>query len=171
MPSEIQQAIHNCAKGREPWPLLLSGSVGIGKTYAGLVLCDWVAAPTLFYTLGELCNHLIACQQGTEFEDDPTAIRPRKITPPRFWISWAKQKLCIIDEIGQRKTVSDHHYETLKTAIDRREGKALMLIANMDLGGIAELYDDRIASRLASGTALHVLGKDRRLAMHEGETK
>ena len=69
----------------------------------------------------------------------------------------------ILDEIGGRDRVSDHHYEAVKTLLDVRQGKPLMVLSNLGLSEIEKVYDDRIASRLATGTIVRVDAKDRRL--------
>ena len=76
--------------------------------------------------------------------------------------------LCVIDEIGAREKVSDHQYETLKTAIDRRQGQPLVLISNVSPPELSRVFDDRIASRCGAGTVVEVIGPDQRLASRNG---
>jgi len=75
---------------------------------------------------------------------------------------WNDANLIVLDEIGSRSQVSDHHYETLKRALDDCEGRPLVLISNHDLETLERIYDDRIASRIAAGTIVQLNG-DRRL--------
>lgn len=79
-----------------------------------------------------------------------------------FWGWLSGRNLIVLDELGCRGLVSDHHYEAVKRLLDERHGKPLIVIANTDLAGIERLYDDRVASRLSAGTVVSVAGKDRR---------
>lgn len=85
------------------------------------------------------------------------------VWPEMIWESIAKSPLIVFDELGCRDRVSDFQYETAKRVLDKREGKPLVVISNLTLKTLAELYDDRFCSRLAAGTVLGVSGDDRRL--------
>lgn len=65
----------------------------------------------------------------------------------------------------ERERVGDLQYTTLKGAIDYREyhcNRVGIYISNLTPDHLAELYDDRIASRLTSGTVFELNGADRR---------
>ncbi len=125
-----------------------------------------VSLPSFYTTLSDLLATLIACQKDDVVDDRYADCR--RLTPRVFWRRWAEAALCVIDELGQRTTVSDFHYDTLKTAIDRREGKPLVLVSNSDGAGLAEVYDERIASRCVAGTVVRLTGPDRRLIDGQG---
>lgn len=77
---------------------------------------------------------------------------------------WNDSVLGVCDEIGSRNTVSDAHYEILKKLIDLRESKPSVYISNLAPNRIAEVYDDRIASRLQGGTVIDMTNwPDRRI--------
>lgn len=126
------------------------GPAGVGKTCAALALVD--VAGGWYYTVPELCEMFIDAQQG----------RLEKSTS-RIWGELEKSHLVAIDELGARDRVSDHHYDTIKRLLDKREGRPLVAISNLPLKRLAQLYDDRLASRLACGTVLTVEGADLRL--------
>ena len=73
--------------------------------------------------------------------------------------------LLVIDELGLRDRVSDFHLETVETAIDirTRSSRPLLVCSNLDLSVIGKMYDDRVFSRLAAGTVVELVGKDRRI--------
>lgn len=154
---DLRAKISRCAFGQGKWPLLITGQAGVGKTCAALCLLDIAASMTQYFTVAGLCDTLIRAMKGEL--DTPV----RNCNPQTFWNWWARSSLCVVDEIGSRGIVSDHHYETLKAAIDSREGKPLVLISNLSLSSIGDTYDDRIASRIGAGTIISVGGPDRRM--------
>ena len=158
----LRSTIQGVVNGLRPWPLVLLGEAGSGKTCAGLCMID--AFGGWYITLPELCEMTISAQQGTLTW--PSGYRR---TTWEVWDAWHNAHLVILDEIGARDKVSDHHYETLKWAMDRREGCPAVFITNhetfKELGG---LYDDRIASRLSSGTPVWLKG-DRRVSKGFGD--
>jgi hypothetical protein len=147
-----------CA-GELPWPLFCHGPAGVGKTCAGLLLCDYAGGRYL--TTYELAESLIRSQQGRLLwyqNGYGTTIHPEK-----FWEYLVKDAVVVLDELGARSNVSDFHYESVKRLIDCREGKPLVVLSNLNLDRIEKLYDDRVASRLSAGTVVKLLGEDRRL--------
>ena len=153
IPPILLAAIARCVDGLALWPLFCCGPAGTGKTSAGLYLADRAAGDTKMFTFAALCE----LARLAKFE--PSSIEAL------IWHDWGKWRLIIIDEVGTRDTASDHAYETLLGAIDRRRGKPLAVFSNDDLPKIAKLYDDRIASRLSAGTVVS-LGecRDQRLS-------
>ena len=80
-----------------------------------------------------------------------------------IWDAWRNAHLVVLDEVGARDKVSDHHRETIKYALDHRQGKPAVVISNhLTVTHFAGLYGDPIASRLASGTQAWLKG-DRRV--------
>lgn len=148
----VRHEIRGTTAGNLPWPLLFAGDVGSGKTCAGLCMIDtyggwYIALPDLLLKLTEAqCDRI-----------------PSLASVGSIWADWRKANLVVLDEIGARNQVSDHHYENLKRAIDLREGRPAVFVSNHELGELAEVYDDRIASRLAAGTQVQFVG-DRRVA-------
>lgn len=152
----VRCAIRECLHGRSPWPLLLFGEPGSGKTCAALCVHDYVGG--LFTTIEDLCDDVREAMNGAAVWESGYGKTVKEI-----WSDWAGASVCTLDELATRDKVSDHHYSTLKRAIDTREGRPLVAISNYDLDGLARVYDARIASRLCCGTLVPMDG-DRRLA-------
>lgn len=164
---DLQEVFRALCRGIQPWPLFLHGEQGRGKTAAALALLDSVAAvrrgPLLeggretwlpntayYYTVGDL----------TEL-----AMRQYRDLTAYDWtqISVEACQLVVLDELGTRKTVSDTHYDAVQRVLDIRENRPLILISNLDIAAIEEVYDARIASRCAGGTVFELKGCDRRI--------
>ena len=150
----VKQAIVDCARGHTPWPLLFHGEAGSGKTCAGLCVVDHYGG--WYQELPEWCVRLIEARLG---ESRNSA--GYRVWTSELWSYWRGTNLCVLDEVGTRETVSDHHFETLKKCLDLRLGKPLIVISNHGLKALAHIYDDRIASRLSAGTIVEFEG-DRR---------
>ncbi|TPV94837.1 MAG: hypothetical protein B7733_12945 [Myxococcales bacterium FL481] len=133
------------------------GAAGTGKTCAALCVLDWAACGRKYWTMAELCTELISVQAGEREYGQVTD------SPRWWWERYAERGLVCIDEIGARENVSDFHYETLKRAMDSREGKPVVLISNEPIDRLARIYDDRVASRMAGGTVIEFGGPDQRL--------
>lgn len=154
----LKATIRWLARGDEPWPLFLFGDVGAGKTCAGLAIGDMAHEAVSYYCgVPELCDLLIEARQGRRHWSTGY-----KRTVLDVWKGWENAGVTILDELGARDNVSDHHHETVKRAIDSREGKPSVCISNLSIKDLTSIYDDRIASRLASGTVFRLTG-DRRL--------
>lgn len=154
----VRTAIRECCEGLSPWPIYLHGETGAGKSYAGMLLCDW-AGRGIYTTLPELCALLIEAQN--ERLHDHLGYRR---TQSALWKEWTYANIAVLDEIGVRSNVSDFARETIWRAMETRmrERLPLMVISNLELAEIDQLYDARIASRLAEGTVIHTTG-DRRV--------
>lgn len=153
---DVREVIRGVTAGNLPWPLLFAGDVGSGKTCAGLCMIDRYGG--WYITLGDLLSMLIEAQN-----DRLAWVTGHKRTVRDIWDAWGEANLVVLDEVGARGEVSDHHYENLKRAIDLREGRPAVFVSNLDLQGLATAYDDRIASRLAAGTLVRFTG-DRRIS-------
>ncbi len=143
----VRALIRDVLNGREPWPLYLFGEVDAGKTAAALCMGDHVGG--WYLTLPDLCDMIRQAMKGTydrEYE---------------IWKAWETVSVCILDELGTSKTVSDHHYRVLKRALDLREGRPIVLISNLNPDGLRAVYDDRIHRRACRGTNVELF-KDRR---------
>ncbi len=165
----LKDTLRAVCLGKAPWPLLLFGPAGVGKTCAALAVLDYTFAG-IYFTAAGLAQTIIDAQQQRLTSraffvgyPPPPGI-DYEMTPDQVWQSVARRPLVVLDELGVRSQVSDHHYECVKRLLDERQGKAMIAISNLPLSGLERLYDDRIASRLAAGTVLAVEGPDRRLA-------
>lgn len=80
-----------------------------------------------------------------------------------FWQRIERLGLLVIDEIGTRDATA-HRYDAFLQILDRRKGKPLILTGNLDpVKSMADVYDQRIQSRIAAGVLLEVRGNDRRM--------
>lgn len=155
----LRTAIRAAVLAETPWPLVVHGPAGCGKTCAALCVLDHAGGE--YHTAAGLCETIIRAQQGRlEWSHEG---RGGMLWPEQFWRKLAAASLVVLDELGSRERVSDHHYECVKRVLDDRAGKPLIVLSNLGLEKIASLYDDRIASRLAAGTVVRMEGDDRRL--------
>lgn len=168
---DLRETIKALVNGKAPWPLFLHGPAGVGKTCAALCVLDRA------YSIGAYRVEI----EGKEFYtvDQPSGIyrtaqeicdvlfsehgKVRRTKTDATWKEWTEARLAVLDELGSREKVGDFVYNTTKALLDVRAGKPLIVISNLDLAALAVLYDDRITSRLASGTVVKVDGEDRRI--------
>jgi DNA replication protein DnaC len=155
----LRRIIRGLVAGEHHWPLFLHGSAGRGKTCAALCLLDYAGGE--YWTAATLCAALIEAGKGQRTWSHDG--RGGNVWPADIWRRIAQAPLVVLDEIGARERVSDHHYETVQRVLDDRSGKPLVAISNLDAKGIEAIYDYRIVSRLSAGTVLFLDGKDRRL--------
>ncbi len=151
------------AAGEAPWPLLVWGGVGGGKTFAGLAFADMVRR-SVFLTLEDACSAVMKGEQPWVSKRETLAYRdetpPLDDTPIR-----EPGDLLILDEIGERSKAGDLLYTTLKGILDYREfnhRRVGMYISNLSPAELALLFDDRIVSRLTAGSVVKLVGDDRR---------
>jgi chromosomal replication initiation ATPase DnaA len=140
--------LNDLAHGKARWPLFLFGPAGGGKTCAALALADIVETAS-FATCEDLAEATMKGQDAA------------------IWYAVKAKHLAILDELGARERVTDLGYSVVKRFADLREQHAkrvAIYISNVAPEAIAKLYDDRIASRVLSGTCFHLQGADRRLA-------
>jgi hypothetical protein len=110
-------------------------------------------ATAAFFTADGLCS---AMMPGA----DPFAVRDT-------WEAIEEKDLIVLDELGVRGKVSEFGYGVLKRCVDARDqlaGRAAVYISNLAPAKLAELLDDRLASRILCGTRFELAGEDRRFA-------
>ena len=136
--------------GSRPWPLYLWGPCGTGKSCAAAVLCDYTRG--LYWSMDEIVDELFESYRGSG--SGATSL----------WGDVASPPLAVLDEIGGR-AVSDTVYGAVKHFWESRQkrGGVAVYCSNLSPDALADAFDDRIASRLLSGTVLELSGKDRRL--------
>ena len=133
--------------GQAAWPLFLHGRAGGGKTCAALALCDITISS--YQDVESLCDRTMACPEEM----------------PGVWQEIKERPVAVLDEIGCRERVTDLHYSVVKRFSEERERSgqiASIFVSNMSPDRLAELYDDRIASRLLAGTHFNLDSPDRR---------
>lgn len=158
----LRVAIRQIVDGKTPWPLFVYGPAGTGKTCAGLCLLDHAGGE--YWGTADLCQSVIQAQQGTLYSTGSNG-GEYLVHEQSLWERIGSARLIVLDEIGSRNVVSDHHYACVKRVIDLRSGRPLVCISNLIPQEIAKLYDDRIASRLCGGTVVNLSGVDRRLSL------
>jgi len=120
----------------------VTGRTGTGKTCAALALMDRV--PCSVYVTAE------------RLADDAYA---RGAT---IWAVAREALLVVVDEVAARGQESDRAYLAIKAMADLRESRPVIWISNQGHEGIRHVYDDRVFSRLCSGTVVELIGEDRR---------
>lgn len=155
----LLETIGHLTEAKRPWPLFVFGRAGTGKTCAALCVLDYCRGG--YYSATKLCGMLIDAQNGRLSWHHGG--RGGIIYPEMFWNRIGNENLSVLDEIGCREKVSDHQYECVKRFIDARQGRPAIYLSNLSLDQISQVYDDRISSRLASGTVVGLMGQDRRL--------
>ncbi len=159
VPTDLRAAIRLLVQGEGDWPLFVVGPPGTGKTCAALCLLDYAGGE--YHTTPGLCETLIRSAAGRlEWH---TGGRGGMLWPETFWARLKAAPLVVLDELGARDRVSDHHYEAVKRVLDERHNKPLVFLSNLDLATLERVYDDRLASRIAAGTVVKVGGPDQRI--------
>lgn len=74
--------------------------------------------------------------------------------------------LLCVDDIGVRGD-SESQQSALLELLNLRHGLPTVITGNHDAKQLSQIFDARIASRLASGTVIHLTGPDRRLKQCE----
>jgi hypothetical protein len=152
---QLRVMLDDLAFGHCPWPLYLWGPAGSGKTRAALCMIDrWGGWYT---TAREFVSQALAAYRG-----ELTYSTGYRRTEKEFWLQWSDANLVVLDELATREA-SDYVFETVKHAIDAREGRPLIGVSNLSLNDLHGTYDDRVASRLAAGTVYRLQCSDRRL--------
>ncbi len=152
---DLRRTLRQVVKGECPWPLLIHGPAGVGKTCAALCLLDHAGG--MYWSASELPALIIDCHKGVARYPSGALL-----SAAALWREVADTALVVLDEIGSG-VVSDFHRTVIQQVLDMREGRPLVCLSNLDLEAIALTHDDRIASRLAAGTVAHLAGRDLRL--------
>lgn len=156
----LRSVIRKLTKGEIDWPLYLFGDVGVGKTCAALVLCD-MAKSAWYMTADALVDTMVQT-----WHDDPVAFRRLEAI--------AAHPVAVLDELGTHQpkivatngdTATELHCKAVKDFYERRERvcqSGTIYVSNVEPEHLSQVYDDRIASRLLSGTHHWLKDKDRR---------
>lgn len=157
---DVRKTIRGLITGQLPWPLFLHGPAGVGKTLASLCLVDLVES-AFYHTTEEWVALAINVDRGKQVwraeGGDVT------VTPPMLERRYRGAALVVLDELATRGQVADWHYEKVKALVDWRSRLPFVVISNTGIAGVEKIYDDRLASRISSGTVLELPGSDRRL--------
>lgn len=165
IPADLAASIAGACVGG-PWPLVITGPAGTGKTCAALCLADRVRprpvpdhpgstintrVGPVCWKLSDLASHLSEIRNGKDIGENFAQI----ITPQTVWDQWEKVPLAIIDEVNSPPShdgLRGWHMEVVLKCLDSRYGRPTVVLSNHPIAEIAKLYDDRIASRMSAGT-------------------
>lgn len=168
MAPAVLEVFRGLVSARLSWPLFLHGPAGTGKTSAALALLDYVAGEGFFYTANGLADEQIEASKGVlSWHREGLS---GTLTLDMLRRQLGRADLVVVDELATRERVNDWPYQCLLDLLDRRRALPLIVMGNHDLSTVERIYDDRIASRLAAGTVLHLQGRDRRLPETKGKT-
>lgn len=162
---KARKAINDAIKGKR-WPLLLTGSVGTGKTCAAAVVYGEYArnALPMWHRADDLLLSIsLGRQNGVQVEQwDQYREVKRVVIPFAQFVARAANASCVVlDDLGTRAP-TESMYAALFDLLEWRRQKPLLITSNKTLPELASMYDDRIASRLAGGTVIVMSGKDQR---------
>lgn len=159
VPHALWDCIEDLCEGRGKWPLFLHGGVGTGKSCAALCLVDRVA-DAQFWQMPELATYVQSIKQGRE--EWYRSGLGGTWTERQWWAHLAQIPLLVLDDVGLREVNSAFQTEILFLALEAREGKPMICTSNLNADGIENSYNDRIRSRMCSGTVYELRGRDRR---------
>lgn len=162
VPVPVREAGNAVISNDGPWPFVMLGEAGAGKTCAALLMAAHVKTFVYFIRFRDWCDRLRWAKRG-ELQTSTGF----KMTEPETWDEWRRAKLGVLDDIGARE-VTDHALEAMLGVLDRREGLPLVCTSNLTLEELGNLFDDRVASRLSAGTIVYLEGDQRQ---RTGETK
>ena len=156
----LRLLLRDLLNGKAPWPLLLHGPVGVGKTCAALCVLDYAGG--MYVTVAELTDRTRWAQQGRLFTTGETGCQYEQ-SEGGYWCKVKRAAVAVLDEIGTRQQVSAHHSCCVQRFTDERSGMPSILLSNLQPDHLAEVYDDRIVSRLCAGSVVKLSARDRRL--------
>jgi len=137
---DLQTVLDRLLAGTAPWPLYLWGPIGTGKTRAALCACDRVDGGRYWTVSGVMDQMQDRCAP---------------------WYRLNDPALAVLDELGAHRA-RDFEFDAVKEFLDWREDQPAIYISNHPPAKMREAYDDRIESRLQSGTVFELSGRDRR---------
>ncbi len=161
----VRERVRRIIEQGGPWPLTVLGPVGCGKTCLALCVADyWQArrAPDAFYFTTSELGAMLADARCGRLCYPRGALRSER----SLFDDLEHYGLVIVDELGLRTTPPESEYDAVKRTLDARQGRPMVVLANLSLVQLGAIYDERIISRLAAGTILEMRGPDRRLPAH-----
>src|SRR5438128_4554094 len=102
IPANIRAVIRSCLTNETPWPLVLSGSSGTGKTCAALCLLDFAGGR--YWAAADLCDDLRRADAGRLSWSNLG--HGGEHYPEHVWEWITKTPLMVLDELGCRDKVS-----------------------------------------------------------------
>jgi DNA replication protein DnaC len=178
----VTPALRECFRalvaGKAAWPLYLHGPAGTGKTSAALAMLDhcghvlgrlwwpdslrdWCAGFVDVRAVGGIRIKADNDRYGWSNAEVGGAVSWRQLTE-----KLDRLPLVVFDEIGVGKEASDFRLDVLLEVLDRRANdpvRPFVVTSNLSPSAVEKVYDDRVSSRILSGTVFHLAGGDRRL--------
>lgn len=160
------------------WPIMISGPVGTGKTFAmACVYRSWRVTPQkpatiLWYDTSDLLSKIIACRTSpthsitTRFSNGTTSEQ----FEGNFYAKISRAGLLCLDDMGIKEPTPSK-YEILKRILDLRSGKPTLITTNLDHKRFTEVFDERIYSRAFCGPVVWAEGEDRRFEWRREEKR
>lgn len=174
----LRATFRDLVSGRKAWPLYLWGAAGTGKTSAALALLDFYG-PKPDGTLSPEIRDWLRGFIEVRF------IPRVRIGADKSGYTWSRNglsgdvrwpdlerslnvaQLVVFDEIGVGREANDFRLDTLIEVLNARAGdpvKPFIVTSNLPPSEVARVvYDDRVASRILSGTVFRLEGPDRRM--------
>lgn len=148
IPAGLRRVIGKLLSGLAPWPLLLHGPSGVGKSCAALAITDIVESSSFWEA--EKLQTFVLNREFHEVENE--------------FLHIAKYELAVLDELGTRDRAGELAYSSVMRFIDAREAKnrSAVYVSNISPEGLRAIYDNRVFSRLTCGTVIEFAGHDRR---------
>lgn len=159
----VRQAINEAIDARE-FPILLYGDVGSGKTCAAAGLFGKQKRRPLWYRADDLLVAMAVGRAGTIDVDAPNIYGEIERRPVKFCDFQTKVQRAawmFLDDLGLRGA-TDPMKQALFDLLEWRQTKPLVITSNLSIPELAELYDDRIASRIQVGSRIRFGFADRR---------
>lgn len=173
---EVKEMLRQ-AWGKRLFPIYLHGKTGTGKSCAASVAvrgwweseCRRAAErdrepwPPKWWDWSDLCDMLVRIRCSPT--KSVTQVRPDGLSYEMFEGNLVRNltdtKLLVIDDVGTSGD-TDLRVNLMRHIIDGRQGKPTIITGNVDIRGLAELFDDRIVSRMSRGQWIKFEGVDRR---------
>ena len=142
------------------FPIYLWGNPGCGKSsIAGLIYMGATGRPIWINAIEGMRAVATSCV-------DPQPLWGFGLVPLRereHWDELGERALVVLDDIALRDRASDAQFEVMQKFLTVRQNRPTIITGNLSIGKVAKVYDDRVASRLAAGTAIEITGPDMRL--------
>ena len=156
--NKLNPAIRDKIKGYPKCCLLLTGSVGTGKTFTALAILKHYKQDisSHFYKLNDFLREFRACETCLEESS--------------LMKEFVGKRHLVIDDFGTEK-LTDYAYSIIIEFIDKRllyNKSHLIITTNLSLKDIVNVYDARLASRMIElFKIVKFEGKDLRLQKKE----